>query len=339
MFEKKIFIGLDIGHFSVKAAIVGPNKKEIIDLVEREINPGRLLIDEKSTDEQVMEAVKHVLAPYLDKNSKFNPSVICALQGEGIVCKYLEIPRLEKSRHELAIKSAVIKNIPFPLEEAYLTHLSVPVLKTGSPDNGIFFFAIKKIVTARLQELVSMSGVRVERFEVPAVSIIREFALNHGTLAGQCIAVVHAGSTLTTVIIVRNGNPYFVREFTPAGRDFTYAFQMGAQSTWKEAEEYKCASDATGRDIHIEPVLARWTDQVRKTVSAFTKLGTSATFTVDRVYLAGGSARWKGLDRRLSGALNVPVEVETWEKIKPPRDPGPGAAGIYTIALGMAIQQ
>jgi len=338
MFAKKIYIGLDIGHFSVKAAIVGPNRKDILDLVEAEINPGRTLIDEKSTDEQVIEAVKKALSPWLDKNSRFNPSIVCALQGEGAVCKYLRIPRLDRSRQELAIQSAVIKTISYPLDEAFLTYLPVPLLSTESQDNGIFFFAVRKSITVKLQELIGRCGVRVERLDVPAVSLTREFALNHASPPGQCTALVQAGSSLTMVVILRNGNPYSVREFTPAGRDFTYAFQQGAQSSWKAAEEYKYTNDAMDREIPIEPVLTRWMDQVRKTIDAFPKLEKSAPLTVERVYLAGGSARWKGLDRRLAEVLNIPVQVETWEKLKPGRDPGPGSAGVFNVALGMAFQ-
>jgi type IV pilus assembly protein PilM len=338
MFAKKLFIGLDIGHFSVKAAIVGPNRRDIIDLAEMEINPGRTLIDEKSTSEQVAEAVRHTLLPYLDKNSKLNPSIVCALPGEGSVCRYLEIPRLDKNRQELAIQSAVMKDIPFPLEESFLTHVPVPVLNRESQNMGIFFFAFRKNATEALQEIVGRSGARIEWFDSPAASLIREFFLNHGTPADQCIALVHAGSSLTMIIVLHNGNPYFVREFATGGKDFTYAFQMGAQSTWREAEEYKYANDAASREMPIEPVLTRWMEQVRKTLAAFAKLEQSAALTVDRVHLAGGSARWKGLDSRLSKALHIPVTVETWEKIKPGRDYGQGSAGIFNIALGMAMQ-
>ena len=336
MFAKKIYIGLDIGHHSVKAAVTGPNKRDIIDLAEAEITPGRTLLDEKSTDEQVTDAIRRVCAQYTDKGSKFNPSVVCALQGEGAVCRYLEIPKLDKSRQELAIQSAVIKNISFPLEEAFLNHIPVPTL-TKKDSAGIFFFAIKKSSTAKLQVLIEKSAVKIERFELPAVSLIRGFNLNHDTVTDQCTAIVHVGSSHTLMIILRNGNPYYVREFATAGRDFTYAFQMGNQSTWKEAEEHKYAYDATKKEIPIEPVLTRWMDQVKKTLTAFSKLEKSAAIAVDGVYLTGGSSNLKGLDRRLSEVLNIPVTVETWGKIKAGGDLGRRLCGAFTVALGMVL--
>ncbi|MHC9542123.1 MAG: pilus assembly protein PilM [Vulcanimicrobiota bacterium] len=336
MFAKKIHIGLDIGHYSVKAAVTGPNKRDIIDLAEAEITPERTLLDEKSTDEQVTEAIRRVCAQYTDKGSKFNPTLVCALQGEGAVCKYLEIPKLDRSKQELAIQSAVIKNISFPLEEAFMTHFPVPTL--SNKDNaGIFFFAIRKSSTARLQELISTLNIKIDRFEPPATSLIKGFNLNHDNAADQCTAIVHVGSSHTLIIILRNGSPYYVREFATAGRDFTYAFQMGAQSTWKRAEEYKYAYDATKKEIPIEPVLTRWVDQIKKTLSAFTRLEKSAAVAVDGVYLTGGSSNMKGLDRRLSEVLNLPVTVETWGKIKAGGDLGRRPCGAFTVALGMIL--
>jgi type IV pilus assembly protein PilM len=336
VFAKKIQIGLDVGHHSVKAAVTGPNTRELIDLAEAEITPGRTMLDEKSTDEQVAEAIRRVCAQYTDKGSKFNPSVVCALQGEGAVCRYIEIPKLDKSRQELAIQSAVIKNISFPLEEAFMTHFSVPAL--SNKDNaGVFFFAIRKSSTARLQQLISKLDIKIDRFEPPTASLIKEFNLNHDTLSDQCTAIIHIGSSHTLMIILRNGSPYYVREFATAGRDFTYAFQMGKQSTWKEAEEYKCAYDATKKEVPIEPVLTKWIEQVKKTLAAFTRLEKSAAIAVESVYMTGGTSSMNGLDRRLSGDLNIPVTVETWGKVKAGKDLGRRSCGAFAVALGMVL--
>lgn len=336
MFAKKIFIGLDIGHYSVKAAVTGPNRREIIDLTEAVINPERAALDEKSTDEQVTEAIRRVCGRYTEKGSRFNPYLTCAIHGEGAVCRYLEIPKLDRSRMEMAIQSAVIKNISFPLEEAFLSHVPVPTL-TGKDSDGIFFFAIKQSSTAKLQMLTDKSAVKINHFELPAASLIRGFTRNHETAADKCAAIVHVGSSSTLMTILRNGNPYYMREFATAGRDFTYAFQMGAQSTWKEAEEYKYEYDVTKKEIPIEPVLTRWMDQVRKTITAFAKLESSDSLAVDTVYLTGGSSRLKGLDRRLSEALNIPVTVEAWGKLRAEGEIAGKPFGAFTVALGMVI--
>jgi len=335
-FAKKIHIGLDIGHFSVKAAVLGPNKRDILDLREVEITPARALLEEKPTDEQVTEAIRKATAEYTDKGSGYNPSIACAIQGEGAICRYVEIPKLDRNRQEMAIQSAVLKSISFPLEDAILSHVSVPVLGRAE-GSGIFFFAIKKSATAKLQELTAKSGVKVERFELPAVALIKGFTQNREIPADQFNAIVHIGSILTLIIIMRRGNPYYMREFATAGRDFTYAFQMGAQSTWKEAEEYKHSYDATRMEVPFEPVLARWIDQVRKTLAAFSRLDSSSSSAVSGIYLTGGSSSLKGLDRRLSEALDIPVNVEAWDRLKAEGNLDGKPFGTFTVATGMVI--
>jgi type IV pilus assembly protein PilM len=336
IFTKKIHIGLDIGHYSVKAAVLGANKKDIVDLKKVEITPDRAMLEEKSTDGQVIEAIRKATAEYTDKGSGYNPSIACAIQGEGAICRYVEIPKLDRSRQEMAIQSAVLKKISFPLEDTILNHVTVPVLGK-SDSSGIFFFAIKKSATIRLQELTANSGVKVERFELPAAALIKGFAQNREIPADQFNAIVHVGSVLTLIIIVRRGNPYYMREFATAGRDFTYAFQMGAQSTWKEAEEHKYSYDATDRAIPIEPVMTKWIEQVRKTMAAFGKMDRTASSSISGVYLTGGSAGMKGLDRRLSEVLEVPVYVETWNRMKAEGNLEGMPFGTFTVAAGMVI--
>jgi len=145
------------------------------------------------------------------------------------------------------------------------------------------------------------------------------------------------GSRLTTVVVTLEGHPYFARDFALAGSHFTYALQMGAQSSWQEAEQHKLHLDATDREVSLEPALTRWLDQVRRVLEACTRSLPELRPQVQRVFLMGGSAAMKGLAARLEETLKTPVTVETWVDLSPPQNQPKAQLARFTTALGLAL--
>lgn len=229
---------------------------------------------------------------------KIHGSVIATIPGHGTIGRYLEFPVLSAKELAVAGPAQAWQFIPYPQDATNLSFLQVPALG-GDKKTALFFVADQKERVESGQAL--LKGLKVQRMEVPVLALAREFAAEH--LSDTFQALVHCGHTLTHVLVMKGKHPYYYREIRLAGKDFTYAFQQANQSSWEEAEAYKHGTDALAREVGVEPFLQRWLKEVKRSLSA-------SEITVEKVFLSGGSAAWKGLRERLAEDLARPVVVD-----------------------------
>ncbi len=337
-FRKKLLAGIDIGNYSIKAALMNTNRKQIVDLVERVILPDRKSIEDIVDEDRIVSACKEAMGEYTKQDSGYDLEISSSVQGEGVICSYIEFPPLEKKKLELAIQSATIKYIPYPIAESAITYIPVPPLKETGDDSKAFFFAsINKSYMDKRTALLDKLGISSKRTETFIVPLIKGFTGNQGKFPGEFHALVNAGNRFTSVVVLRDGFPYYARDFSIGGADFTYAFQMAAQSSWKDAMEYKHNYDCKSKEHSIESILLRWLDQIKKSLSAFTRLDRKANLSLSGIFLTGGTARFKNLDVRISDYLNIPVVTDSWNQLKPDNRNLTCYPGSFNISLGLNL--
>lgn len=338
LFGKKTLVGVDVGHHSVKVALLGDGKKDA-HVLEQEIMPRRETRDEDVPPQAVIEALKGAVAQCQASRPRARLSYATSFQAEGMLGFYLELPRLKKEELETAARSATVRQIPFSVDDAFISTTTVPPLSGDSQKHGMFVTAFRKALIEQHTGLFRQAGLAPENVELFFSPMLRSLSADRGapTPNGAFVAVVLSGSRLTTVAILRDGNPYYLRDFPIGGRDFTYAIQMGAQTTWQDAEARKRLYDATSRDVPVEPILLRWIDQVRRSMEAFLRQHRALAPTLSRVLLTGGSAGLRGLDARLAEVIRLPVLVDSWAHLQPDPCCAGKPAGCFRVATGLCL--
>jgi len=267
----------------------------------------------------------------------YKSAVSTAIQGEGTVSRYIEMPRLSKKELDTAVTSQALKYIPFPMESVNLSYITVPQIEAEKNKTGVFFVAAQKKSIEYMKNILEKCGLELERIETPVMAMVRAFARNHKLPSDRFFALIHTGFRLTHLVVIRDRYPYYSREISLAGRDFTYAFQMGQQSSWEEGENYKLNYDVAECDVSIEPFITRWQKEIKKSLSFFTKQ-LPGNCKVEEVYISGGSSLLKGLDKRLEEYLKIPVKIGCWDQIKRcDKFSHIKEVGIYEIATGLAL--
>lgn len=339
MFQRRVSSSLDVGEFSVKFASVESDSGRIRVLWKGEVMPER----QSQNDALAGDAMKTRLAALGSELSRRHPNlkkqVAVPIQGEGVTSQYLELPPVSTKELELAVPSMARRFIPFPIDTVTLSYVPVPQLSSADKRSAVFFVAVQREAVNRLGTLVQAAGFELKRLEVGPLALVREFSRNHEMPRDRFTALVHVGYRHTICIVLRERYPYYVRDFTPAGRDFTYAFQMGNQSTWEAAEHVKRNYDVMERDVSMEPFMLRWLDEVRRSLEYFRTQVLKQDTAVSQVFLSGGGAAWKGLDERLAEHLEIPVIVDFWNRSKMSGvDWQPEEACQYKLAAGAALQ-
>jgi len=336
MFFKRLKVGVDIGASTLKCAAVEGNGK-IRALWRQPIMPERTSRDQVWPEEEINRRMISLFKSCPKEIPLLSHPVDTAIEGEGIIYRYQEIPQLSKKEMDIAVPSRAIKYIPFPLDQVNISYMPVPPLNSDEKTNAVFWVAARKELVDKISDSARKWGLQIAQLETPPLALTREFARNHPHLPKENFyALLNVGYGWTQIVVVRNGYPYFAREIPIAGKDFTYAFQMGTQSTWAQAEKYKLGYDVRKRESQVESFLLRWLGEVRKSVFYFTDQISEEKLEIKQIYLSGGSAPWEGLSQRLSEFLSLPVEVDSWDQLT--NESEKSTAYLFKTAIGLAFR-
>ena len=295
--QRRTSTGLDIGEYNVKFSIIEADGGRIRNLWHEEVMPERQSQNDALDEATLRERLETLGASVRMKFPNVKKPVSTPIQGESVVCQYLELPQVSPKELDLAVNSMARRHVPFPMESVSISYMSVPQLSRGAKRSAVFFIAVEKSAVQRMQTLVSTMGFELKRPEITPLALVREFSRNHDTPKDQFTALLHIGFRQTYFIVLRQHNPYYVRNFTPAGRDFTYAFQMGNQSSWEAAEHVKRNYNCLDRDVSVEPFLLRWLEEVKRSMEFFRTQVLSADDGVSQVFMSGGGGRVAGAGR------------------------------------------
>lgn len=333
-FGKRTVLGLDLGEYSLKCASVEPETGRVRALHEAVLFPERQNRTEVLEPALLEDRVRTALAECRRHCTPWSRHQVVSLPARAGACGYQEFPPLSGPEMSLAVPSKVSKLIPFPLSEVSISHVPIPLARPAEGQGGIFYVAVQKGPLQQLMDLLRKLGLRVRRAELPPLSLAREFHRNHPELSDSFHLLVNLGFRNSTLTVVRGGYPYHARGAALGSADFTYALQMGAQSTWEQAEASKRAYDHRRREPAMEPFLHRWMEEVRKTLVQAERRFSEESCRVRGVFLSGGEARTAGLAERLSETLKLPVQVDSWAALQGPANSSPET---FKVAVGLAL--
>lgn len=337
MSRKRIAIGLDLGTNSIKCAVVEIDGNSIRKLLRQELPSAP---DERSYSAPVKEfenGLKSLLAQCGHECASVDRRVITGVGGHGTFLQYLEFPPLSNKELDVSVPFEIQKRIPLSLEDITINYVTVPQLSPGKKKSAVLAVAALKREVTLLKSILENSGIVAERVEIPALALAREFTRNHEIPRESFAPLIHIGFRSSQIVIVRNGYPYYARELPIAGRDFTYAFQMGRQSGWSEAEQYKRSYNIANEESAIEPFLSRLAGEIKKSLEFFSREFEVSACSMPQIFLSGGTALLTGLDKYLSkntGALWRTVQVDKWDRLRPQEK---CEAVLYKVAVGLAL--
>lgn len=335
--SKKPRIGIDLGSYALKCCVLD-SKRQSCSIWSDVLLPNCESKEDRLDDSELQSRVQSILKQCERRSGHWSRQVNLSLEDPGSVGGYLVLPSLAPQELQTAIPSAIAKQIPYSLSEVELFNLRVPVL-SGKSGMGIFFVAVPRGPMQARIRLLASTGLEVKAAEPALLALIRALVRNHGEWT-EPVAVVAAGHSLTSVVVLQQGVPYFTRDFRLGGADFTYAFQMAVQVSWQRAQELKHQYDLRQeRSYHLEPFLVRWMDEVQRSLDQAQKQ--EASLKVGRVLLTGGTAAFKGLEDRLSEHLGLSVTTDTWNRVQhssvaPEID---DSLIHYDLALGLALHE
>jgi type IV pilus assembly protein PilM len=316
-------IGLDIGSWSIKAAVLdsGLRRQDLVDFREHHV-PADL--EGNPMDDQAA-LIRATLDGIRDRNA-----LITAAPGSRVMQRELELPFTDDKRIKSVLAFQLDGQLPLPVEALVYDYT---ILEELDPGARILCSAVaRKWLTGFLEEL---KGANADPKAVCLDSMaplhlvpkLREIgAIGAGGAGGdgdegeEEIAFIDIGHRTTTLTIVRGDHVVTGRSLPNGGHQVTVALQEALGGDYHQAERLKhegvrldgqvpAGVEEAEHDRRVEIVASALSPIVRDLRMTLHAHAQRAGKRVKRAFLFGGTTRMPGLMEAVGQGLGIAVTL------------------------------
>lgn len=346
-FEKKYFVGVDFGTFSIKVVevMVEDGKAQLVNFGIADIYEGSELTDTSSyRDRQIQYFVA-----LLRRMKTHTKEVNVAIPGSGGLVAIMEFPKMDRGELVEAIRFEAHRYVPVDMNEVVL---SWDMLKNSrkaedgkdiqdatETERVILVAALKKDVN-QITEVIKKANCSVETLELEVFSLARALV---GEDPGTHL-IIDIGFHVTNLVLVREGEVHMNRTVDVGGIDVTKSIADGMNISFERAEEMKKQKNFFNQTeiLLTFPSVDIVLGEIQRMTSLFFRQNPNAR--ISSLVLSGGSSYLLGLKEYFSERLKMTVSRgDPWKRIRYNKDQISESTkealnGSLTVALGLALR-
>lgn len=310
---KQAVIGLDIGTTHVRGAEVDRSGRGAPTLVRYGQVPlpmGAVRDGEVAEPETVASALRQLWS-----QAKFSSrDVIIGIGNQRVLVRELDMPAMPMAQIRASLPFQVQDLLPVAVEDALLDYY--PIGEFAGPNGP----SVSGLLVAATKDTVQANTIAVETAGLHPVMVdLSAFALTRvqvtGDLMARTVALVDIGARITTVVIVAQGVPRFIRMLPSGGQDVTDAVTSTMSASVSDAERIKrevgvgfaVAPELEAVAESIRGVTATLVDSIRNTLVYYASNHPGAA--ADSMVLSGGGSMLPGMGQYLASASRLPVSL------------------------------
>src|SRR5246500_204440 len=340
--KTKSLIGLDIGSSSVKG--IGLKKtKEGYELVSHGIET---LAQDTVVDGAIMDApsVAEKIVSIFDTQKIKAKDVATSVSGHSVIVKRVSMPLMTEEELFDRIQSEASQHIPFDIADV---NLSYQLLEATENQMDVLLVAVKKDKILNHTNVLAQAGKTPVVVDIDAFALQNCFEVNYEPDPSQVVALLNVGASVMNINIVRGWTPLFTRDVSVGGNQYTDALQKELDLSFEDAERLKKGDTLPSvTDEQKQQILRSVSDiltlEIQKTFDFFR--ATASGENIQRIVVAGGTARVPGLVDLLREEFAMPVEeLNPFRKVlvnpgKHSEDQIREMAPRLAIAVGLALR-
>jgi type IV pilus assembly protein PilM len=305
----KAIVGLDIGSSSIKAVELKRTRAGL-ELSHVGIEP---LANDVVVDSMIMDSPS--VAPAISKlfadSAIKSKAVATSVSGHSVIVKRISVPTMTEEELAQTINNEAAQHIPFDIADVNLDYQILSEDLSG-PQMDVLLVAVKKDKILNYTNVLSMSGKAPAVVDVDVFALQNCYEFNYDPAPGSTVALLNLGASVMNINIVKGNTWLFSRDVSVGGHQYTDALQKELDLSFDDAESLKLGEKVgtVSEDAKL-PILQQVTEiivlEIQKTFDFFR--ATAAGEHIERIYLAGGSARVPGLMEALRQEFSLPVEI------------------------------
>jgi type IV pilus assembly protein PilM len=342
--RRKNLVGLDIGSSSIKAVELRRTRAGIelahlgVEALATDVVVDSMIMDSPS----VSSAIGKIFA----ENAMKAPGVATSVSGHSVIVKRITVPNMSDQELEERIQVEAAQNIPFDISDVNVD-FQVLTEEPGTPQLEVLLVAVKKDKILNYTNVLSMAGKSPGIVDVDVFALQNCYEFNYQPAPTSTVALLNLGASLMNINVVKGAAPLFTRDVSVGGDQYTDSLQKELDLSFEDAEALKLGEKVgTVSEDAKAPILEQVTElivlEIQKTFDFFR--ATSTGEHIERIYLAGGSAKIPGLIEALRREFSLPVELlNPFQRIPYP-EATPAAQliednpGRLAVAVGLALR-
>ncbi len=304
--KQKPLVGLDIGSSSIKAVEL-KSTRQGYELVSFGLEP---LAQDTVVDGAIMDAplVAAGISSIFERQKIKTKNVATSVSGHSVIVKRVPMPVMTEEELYDRIQAEASQHIPFDIADV---NLSYQLLESMDSQMDVLLVAVKKDKILNHTNVLAQAGKTPTVVDIDAFALQNCFEVNYDPDPGQTVALMNIGASVMNINIIRGGVPLFPRDVSVGGNQYTDALQKELDLSFEDAERLKHGDSLPGvAEEHRGNVLRSVSDililEIQKTFDFFR--ATASGENIQRIYVAGGSARVPGLVDLLREEFAMPVE-------------------------------
>lgn len=304
--KQKPLVGLDIGSSSIKSVEL-KNTKQGYELVSFGLES---LAQDTVVDGAIMDAplVAGAIGTIFDRQEIKTRMVATAVSGHSVIVKPVTLPVMTDEELYDRIQSEASQYIPFDISDV---NLDYQLLDSAESEMHVLLVAVKKDKILNHTNVLAQAGKTPMVVDIDAFALQNCYEVNYDPDPSQTAALLNIGASVMNINIVRGGAPLFTRDVSVGGNQYTDALQKELDLSYEDAERLKKGEAVAGvNEEHRGTILRSVSDililEIQKTFDFFR--ATASGENIQRIYLAGGTARVPGLVDLLREEFALPVE-------------------------------
>lgn len=346
--NSKTLFGLDIGSSLVKAVElkVGPSGYELLHLGVAKLPHESIVQGAFLNANAIGEAIREAVESAKIKST----NVAVAVSGHSVIVKKISLPTMTREELEESIRWEAEQYIPFDVNEV---NLDFEILNPGAVEGqmDVLLVAAKKELIDDTVNVLAESGMTPSVIDVAGFAVANAWEANTDASPDEVIAIANIGAQSTNINVLARGVPAFTRDISIGGNAYTEEIQKTLSVGFEEAERIKLGGsrEEDAEEVvpqEVEQAMRNVSDQVIGEISRSLDFfsATSAENRVSRVFLAGGSSKVPGFDKRLEEKTGFPVDrLEPLARMLPSSiyesEFVTEMAPFLSVAVGLALRE
>lgn len=338
----KNIVGVDIGTSSIRAVEVAGatgNKPTVVRFHEVALPDGATRAGDVLEPHTVASTFKHLWS----SGGFTSKDIVLGVGNARVLARDLVVPRASLKQIRESLPFLVQDLLPVPVAEAVLDFYPISEVDDNGPAlNGLLVAATKEAVMGNIRaaKMAGLSPVHVDLIPFALTRVHLTTGSSRGT-----IAVVHIGASTSSVVILTNGVPEFVRIIPAGGDALTTALAERMSTDPASAQNLKHRLGVSMKAItpEMQPALEvvyevtrDLINSVRNTVAYY--LSARPGRAIDRIMLSGGGARLGGFSQALGEYTGLPVSPsQPFGGVAIAKSKSTASEQSMSVALGLAI--
>jgi type IV pilus assembly protein PilM len=264
------------------------------------------------------------------------------LSGSSLLVRCVQMPVMTQSELKSAIRFEAENHIAFPIDDCVLDFQILNQDPEKKVMNVLLVAAKRDFLQERLRMLFDLE-IRPEVIDVDTFALVNAFEALNVQPQEKTFGLINIGHRVTSLAILRDGLPLFVREIPIGGYSVTKALADARGVTEEQAETIKKSTPADAAEdmkTACQQGLETLAEELHSSIQYFEN-ETGESFKT--IWVSGGGALACGVPAVLSESLGK--EVAFWDNLKK-IEYGPNAdrktveehAAELNVAFGLALR-